>query len=91
MYRNLVTCNFPGRHTAVNIAEMLKECTKEWKIDIDKKLVAVTTENAQNVRNAIINFLLLPVIPCARRTLNLAVNDSLEIGEVHTAFLRQRK
>ena len=35
-YRNLVTRNFPGRHTANNIAEMLKDYSKEWKIDIMK-------------------------------------------------------
>ena len=48
-HRNFVACNFPRRHTAVNIAEILKECTEEWKIDIQKKVVAVTTDNTQNV------------------------------------------
>ena len=48
-HRNLVSRNFSGRHTAANIAEILKECTEEWKIDIQKKVVAVTTNNAQNV------------------------------------------
>ena len=69
-HRNLVTRNFPGRHTAVNIAEILKECTEEWKIDIQKKVAAVTTDNAQNVRNAVIECLLLPAIPCAGHSLN---------------------
>ena len=54
-------------------------------------MAAVTTDNAQNVRNAIINCLLLPAIPCAGHTLNLAVKDSLEVGEVHTALARAKK
>jgi len=55
-HRNLVTRNFPGRHTAINIAEILKGCATEWNINIDREVVAVTTDNAQNVRNAIIDF-----------------------------------
>ena len=75
-HRNLVTCNFPGRHPAINIADILKECTEEWKIDIQKKVAAVTTDNAQNVHNAVIERLLLPAIPCAGLSLNLAVQDA---------------
>jgi len=70
---NLVNCNFPGRHTFANIAEILKECTKEWKIYIEKDAVAVTTDNAQNVRNSVIDCLLLLAIPCAGHSLNLAL------------------
>ena len=46
-YRNLVRHNFPGRHTAINIADILKECTKEWNIDIEKEVVTVTTDNVE--------------------------------------------
>jgi len=90
-HRNLVTRNFPGRHTAVNIAEILKGCATEWNINIDKDVVAVTTDNAQNVRNAIIDCLLLPAIPCAGHSLNLAVQDGLDVQEVHTAIARAKK
>ena len=90
-HRNLVTRNFPGRHTAVNIAEILKECTEEWKIDIRKKVAAVTTDNAQNVRNAVIECLLLPAIPCAGHSLNLAVQDGLGVQEVQRALARAKK
>ena len=78
-HRNLVIRYFPGRHTAINIAKMLKDCAKEWKIDIQKEVAAFTTDNAQNVRNAIIDCLLLPAIPCAGHTLNLAVQDGLGV------------
>ena len=84
-HRNLFTSKFPGRHTAVNIAEILKECTEEWKIDIQKKVAAVTMDNAQNVRNAVIECLLLPAIQCAGHSLNLAVQ------EVQTALAQANK
>ena len=60
-HRNLVTSYFPGRHTAVNIVDILQEYTKEWEIDIQNKVAAVTTDNAQNVHNAVIEYLPLPV------------------------------
>ena len=54
-------------------------------------MVAVTTDNAQNVRNAVIDCLLLPAIPCAGHSLNLAVQDGLDVHEVHTALARAKK
>ena len=90
-HRNLVTRNFPGRHTAINIADILKECTKEWNIGIEKEVVAVTTDNAQNVRNAVIDCLLLLAIPCAGHSLNLAVQDDLDVQEVHSALALAKK
>ena len=70
---------------------MLKDCAKEWKIDIQKEVAAFTTDNAQNVRNAIIDSLLLPAVLCAGHTLNLAVQDGLGVHEVHTVLAWTRK
>ena len=90
-HRNLVTRNFSERHTAVNIAEILKECTEEWKIDIQKKVAAVTMDNAQNVQNSVIECLLLSTIPCAGHSLNLAAQDGLAVQEVQTALAQAKK
>ena len=54
-------------------------------------MVAVTTDNAQNVRNVIIDCLLLPAIPCPDHSLNLAVQDSLGVQEVQIALARAKK
>jgi len=37
----------------------------QWSIDIEKEVVAVTTDNAQNVRNAIIDCLQFHVLVTA--------------------------
>ena len=38
-----------------------------------------------------IDCLLLPAIPCAGHSLNLAVQDGLDIQEVHTALAQEKK
>lgn len=56
-----MTHNFPGRHTAVNIGEILKSALKNGRLIFKKKVAAVTTDNANNVRDAIIDCLFLTI------------------------------
>ena len=91
VHRNLQSCPFPGNHTAINIAELLGKMTDKWCIDISSQVIAVTTDNAKNVTNAITEELMLIMIPCAAHTLNLSVQRGLAMPVLSTTLARCRK
>ena len=91
VHRNLQSCPFPGNHTAINIAELLGKMTDKWCIDISSQVIAVTTDNAKNITNALTEELMLTVIPCAGHTLNLSVQRGLAVPELSTTLARCRK
>ena len=62
VHRNLQSCPFPGNHTATNIAKLLGKMTDKW---ISPQVIAVKTDNAKNITNAITEELMLTMIPCA--------------------------
>ena len=78
-HRNLQSFSFPGSHSAVNIAKLLKELVANWKIDLYTQVTTFTTDNAKNIINAIIENLMLTMIPCAGHTLNLVVQRALSM------------
>ena len=91
-HHNLQSCPFPGSHTALNIATMLKKLVEEdWGIDLQMQVPAFTTDNAQNVVNAISENLMLVAIPCAGHSLNLAVQDALSVAGLRTGLARGKK
>lgn len=66
---------FDERHKAVNLAATLKAIATEY--EIENKIVAVTTDNAYNIVNAIgINN--WANVPCFAHSLNLVVQSSLK-------------
>ena len=91
VHRNLQSCPFPGNHTAINIAELLGKMADNWCIDISSQVIAVTTDNAKNITNAITEELMLIMIPCAGHTLNLSVQRGLAVPELSTTLARCRK
>lgn len=62
------------RHTAQNLANLVKQVCEDWKIE--EKIVAVTADNAANIQNAI-NLLKWRSVPCFAHTLNLIVQSAL--------------
>ena len=88
VHRNLQSCPFPINHTAINIAELLGKMTDKWCIDISSQVIAVTTDNAKNITNAITEELMLTMIPCAGHTLNLSVQRGLAVPELSTTLAR---
>ena len=69
------------RHTGDNLADELEKILTEW--EIREKVVAIVTDNAQNMLNAI-SFLSgasdhtnISSMGCAAHTLQLAVNKAL--------------
>ena len=65
----------PQAHTSENICAFLKEVANEW--NIDKKIVAIVTDNASNMKLAVTLGGWKPV-SCFAHTLNLAVTDALK-------------
>ena len=90
-HRNLQSCHFPGSHTALNIAAMLRSLARDWGIDLKAQVPAFTTDNAKNVVNAVSENLMLASIPCAGHSLNLAVQDALAVSGLKTALGRAKK
>ena len=76
------------RHTSENIAKHIKELSKSWKVD--DKLVAMTTDNAPNMVNAVSK---LPYshVGCSAHVLQLAVNKALTTSNVDQAITKLRK
>ena len=70
------SCPFPGNHTAINIAKLLGKMTDKWCIDTSSQVIAVTTDNAKNIINAITEELMLMMIPCAGHRVVLSVKPS---------------
>lgn len=71
----LQTTYFPESHTADNLAATLTAALQEWQLD-EKKLSAITTDNAANI-HAAIRSLHWPWLNCFGHNLNLAVTNGL--------------
>ncbi|XP_039298299.1 E3 SUMO-protein ligase ZBED1-like [Nilaparvata lugens] len=64
---------FHARHTAENLAEIIKDKCQEW--EISEKVVVIVTDNAANIVAAVnTNW---KHIPCYAHTLNLVVKSSI--------------
>ncbi|CAH1103025.1 unnamed protein product [Psylliodes chrysocephalus] len=65
-----------GNHTADNIGKTLKKALEDW--EIFEKVFVVVTDNASNMKNAVIDIMKKNHISCLAHTLNLAVMDALK-------------
>ena len=82
----LSTKELPGEHTATNISTAIQEMLNDWNIDTEK-VVAVVTDNARNMVNAISELDLFN-FPCIGHTLQLGVKKSFDVPKVHTTLAR---
>lgn len=70
---------FCESHTNANLAAELKTITQEW--GLDKNIILAISDNAANVKIAIVNGPGWKFFGCYAHTLNLIVRDSLsEVG-----------
>lgn len=76
------------RHTADNVAKHITELVAKWKIE--GKVVAMVTDNARNMTNAVDQ---LPYvhIGCAAHTLQLSVNKALKECNIDSLLSKVRK
>ena len=65
--------------------------TDKWCIDISSQVIAVTTDNAKNITNAITAELMLTMISCAGDMLNLLVQRGLAVPRLSTTLARCRQ
>ena len=79
----------PERHTALNIAERLQDCISEWYID-KERVSAIVHDNASNITLAVQN-LGWQSVPCFAHTLQLAVNNGLEVTQTNRLASVARK
>ncbi|XP_060768023.1 E3 SUMO-protein ligase ZBED1-like [Neoarius graeffei] len=78
------------QHTSTHLAEKLNEVVTEWKLERRGMPIAVTTDNARNIVNAVGEAGLGPHIACFAHTLNLAAKKALEIKQVLHVLAKMR-
>ncbi|KAL5233952.1 hypothetical protein ACI65C_001362 [Semiaphis heraclei] len=79
----LTTHKLDDRHTASNLSNQLEITFNKW--EIDQKIMAVVTDNAKNVLNAVNlldNITEKDDLTCAAHTLQLAVNNGLKYDKI---------
>ena len=84
----LQTLEVPKEHTADAIQQVLSSMFEEW--NISSKVFGATTDNGQNIVNAI-ELLRLEHFPCLAHTLQLGIKKVYSIPKVHTAIARCKK
>lgn len=78
------------QHTSTHLAEKLTEVVSEWNLKKNGMPLAVTTDNARNIVNAVGEAGLGPHIGCFAHTLNLAAKKALEIKQVSHVLAKMR-
>ena len=84
----LDTAEITIEHVAYNLSEELQESLTRWNLSEDK-LVAVTTDNARNIVNAI-EILSWQHFGCFAHTLQLRVKKTMQVPQVSKALGRAR-
>ncbi|CAH1113759.1 unnamed protein product [Psylliodes chrysocephalus] len=78
-----------GHHTSKNLANEISNIAREW--EITDKILLIVSDNASNIKGAIMNELNLKHFGCFAHTLNLIVNHSLDIPEILSLLAKVRK
>jgi len=86
--RFLETRDMPVAHNAENTAEKVDQEMKEWKVR--SKVVAATTDNGQNVINAVEKLELLN-LQCVGHTLQLVVKHAFDVPSVSGVLARIKR
>ena len=76
-------------HNAENLAQELRQSLDEW--GIYKKVLIVTTDNAANIRKAIVDEMSLTHLGCIGHTLQLSIGKALQLPPVARVLGRVRK
>ena len=84
----LKTLEVPQDHTAKSLQSVLQSMFRDW--NIVKKVFSATTDNRQNIVNAV-GLLSLQHFPCIAHTLQLAIKKALIVSKVHTTVARCKK
>ena len=85
----LDTAELSSGHTGVNLASELQESLQHWNLEVSK-LVAVTTDNAKNIVNAI-EILEWQHFGCFAHTLQLGVKKAMDVPQISKALGRAKR
>ena len=89
MHHHCLKTQVVSSHTAQNLAEEIHYSLDEW--DITDKVVMVTTDNVQNIQNAITDQLHFSHLGCVGYTLQLDIGKALQLTPVSRVLGRVRK
>ncbi|XP_040183654.1 E3 SUMO-protein ligase ZBED1-like [Rana temporaria] len=78
-------------HTSAHLAQVLTEAVDEWKLKRPSTNIPVTTDNAKNQVNAVIEAGLGPQIGCFAHVVNLASQKGISVSRMDRLFGRIRK
>lgn len=78
-------------HTSTNLAQVLIEAVAEWKLNRHNSNIPVTTDNARNQVNAVIEAGLGPQISCFAHVINLASQRGISVNRMDRLLGRIRK
>ena len=81
----LQTRAMPERHTAENLASVLKNATESW--GLNGKVTACVHDNASNIVRANKEFLEWDSNPCFAHTLQLAINDGFKLTAINNVVI----
>lgn len=85
----LQTRVFNEAHTGNNLAVLLQDVCREWKIE--DKNPALVTDNARNMILAGVGAEMEPHVRCIAHTLNLASQKALKVDRVSELLVKMRK
>ncbi|KAF7286699.1 hypothetical protein GWI33_004325 [Rhynchophorus ferrugineus] len=71
----LQTNEVRGNQNSSEIAEELQDIFNNW--NINDKIVTVVSDNSENIKSSIIDYLQRDYIPCLAQALNVSVNEGL--------------
>ncbi|XP_040188247.1 E3 SUMO-protein ligase ZBED1-like [Rana temporaria] len=78
-------------HTSAHLAQVLTEAVDEWKLKRPSTNIPVTTDNAKNQVNAVIEAGLGPQIGCFAHVVNLASQKGISVSRMDRLLGRIRK
>ena len=76
-------------HNAENLANEIEEVLSKW--GIKDQIYGATTDNAQNIKNTIVDIMELHHLGCIGHTLQLNVNKSFQLSPVARLLGRVKK
>jgi len=85
----LQTHEIRSSHTAQSLAEEISQSLDEW--EITDKVVLVTTDNGQNIKNAITEELKFSHLGCVGHTLQLSIGKALQANSSLLSFAKSQK
>ena len=80
-----------ARESGTNLSQVLLGTVAEWKLERPNSNIPITTDNAKNQVNAVIEAVLGPQIGCFAHVINLASQGGISVNQMDRLLGRIRK